>query len=64
MFNPGDVVQLKSGGVEWTVAKVEGDVVECVRDDAGKITREEFEAALLKMYEPPKARGVRSVPWT
>jgi uncharacterized protein YodC (DUF2158 family) len=61
MFNVGDLVRLKSGGAMWTVESVDGDVIECVRDDDGEVTRETFDAALLEA--PPRSLRVRPVPW-
>lgn len=51
MFNPGDVVVLKSGGPKMTVAAVlEGSAV-CVWTDKSHPFRGEFEFVTLKIYE-------------
>lgn len=63
MFDPDDEVQHKLGGAVWTVAAVDGDQVTCERLKDGEIKRETFDADSLTMYEPPKARAVRSVKW-
>jgi uncharacterized protein YodC (DUF2158 family) len=51
-FAPGDVVQLKSGGQEMTVASVEEDNVECIWiGDAGEYFRETIPSIALVKSE-------------
>ncbi len=52
-FQPGERVQLASGGLPWTVESVEGDLVTCIRE-AKKVERETFLAATLRPYVPPR----------
>jgi uncharacterized protein YodC (DUF2158 family) len=40
-FNVGDVVQLRSGGPKMTVAKAEGNKVDCIWIDSAEKFREE-----------------------
>lgn len=61
MFSAGDLVRLRSGTTMWRVESVDGDMIECVRDDNGEVTRETFAAALLEA--PPRSLRVRPVPW-
>lgn len=58
MFEPGQLVVLRSGGPKMTVAKVDGDLVICVWQRGDDTKRETFEAALLKPYEPSRAPQV------
>lgn len=48
-FEAGDVVQLKSGGLLFTVVGVAGDMAQCVWLDAqGHVTQQAFSVSLLK----------------
>jgi uncharacterized protein YodC (DUF2158 family) len=52
VFNPGDVVFLKSGGQAMTVVKVEGDGVECIWiSEEGKFFREKLPLVALMRSE-------------
>lgn len=59
MFEPGQIVKLRSGGPKMTVAKVEGDQVTCVWQVGDDTRRETFEAVLLKLYVPHTPQVVR-----
>jgi len=50
-FKTGDVVQLKSGGTIMTIEEIEDDSAHCVWSDNGKIERDNFYLATLKIVE-------------
>jgi len=51
-FEPGDVVQLKSGGGAMTAVNIESDMVKCVWLDGKRMLREaEFPTHALKSLE-------------
>ena len=52
-FAIGDVVRLKSGGVNMTVEKIDGQNVHCVWQREGETKRETFAAANLEKYIQP-----------
>lgn len=51
-FKVGDMVQLKPGGLEMGVEKLEGDTVQCVWSDGRKVLSRSFPAALLMKVLP------------
>jgi uncharacterized protein YodC (DUF2158 family) len=59
-FNPGDVVQLRSGGPAKTVESIgsmyDAEIVNCVWFDGKKQMRGQFPPATLKHYERVTAR--------
>lgn len=49
-FEPGDVVQLKSGSVAMTVKSVAGDQVDCTwHDSQNKVVEHAYSAAMLQI---------------
>ena len=60
-FQPGDVVQLKSGGPAMTVGRrVAEDSIRCHWFDGATAKTEIFPTAAIRLYEGPKpAAGVR-----
>jgi uncharacterized protein YodC (DUF2158 family) len=60
-FQPGDVVQLKSGGPAMTVGgKVAEDSIRCHWFDGATAKTEIFPTAAIRLYEGPKsAAGLR-----
>ena len=60
-FQPGDVVQLKSGGPAMTVGgKVAEDSIRCHWFDGATAMTEIFPTAAIRLYEGPKpAAGSR-----
>ena len=54
MFEPGDVVQLKSGGAKMTVKSVNGDDVDCRwHDKQDKVVEYVFPKAMLELVHKP-----------
>ena len=51
-FKPGDVVQLKSGGPQMTVADSSGGSILCIWTDKNKTFREPFPPVVLEKYQP------------
>jgi len=55
LFNPGDVVQLKSGGPAMTVDSIidRGKTIECTWfDEKRQLQHAQFSPAVLEPYEP------------
>lgn len=52
-FKVGDVVVLKSGGPDMTVAAVVGDEAKCVWFEKGKKCEETFPLVMLREPYPP-----------
>jgi uncharacterized protein YodC (DUF2158 family) len=53
IFEVGNEVQLKSGGVPMTVEKIDGDHVLCVWSEGSTVQRATFASATLKKYVAP-----------
>jgi uncharacterized protein YodC (DUF2158 family) len=53
-FKPGDVVVLKSGGVQMTVKEVRSEAeIVCIWSDHSAVREQAFPAVVLKQYERP-----------
>lgn len=53
VFEVGDEVQLKSGGVPMTVEKIDGDNVSCVWSKGSTVQRATFASGTLRKYVAP-----------
>lgn len=59
-FNPGDVVQLKSGGPSMTIESVNDGIALCVWFEKSRQNREGFSTVLLTPYRRgPAIRVIR-----
>ena len=51
-FQPGDVVQMKSGGPQMTVELISEDKVHCSWFDKNTLCEKDFNKEILKKYKP------------
>ena len=60
LFQPGEVVQLKSGGEPMTVEEWDDDNqrYRCVWHEKSKLKRSDFAEVTLEKYDPPRPRAV------